>query len=48
LLARAELTILLATLCGHPPLQLADEVRWSGLQVGNHLGPTTLPVRFEG
>ncbi|MFC5141422.1 cytochrome P450 [Actinomycetospora rhizophila] len=47
-LARAELTILLTTLVGHPPLRLAGEVRWSGLQGGNHLGPTTLPVRFEG
>lgn len=47
-LARAELTILLTALCAHPPLRLTGEVRWSGLQGGNHLGPTTLPVRFEG
>ncbi|MEJ2860719.1 cytochrome P450 [Actinomycetospora flava] len=46
-LARTELTILLTTLCAHPRLHLSDEVRWSGLQGGNHLGPTALPVRFE-
>ena len=46
-LARAELSILLATLAVHPTLLPAGEVRWSALQGGNHLGPTTLPVRFE-
>lgn len=45
-LARTELTILLQTLCAHPPLHLAGEVTWSGLNGGNHLGPTSLPVRF--
>ncbi len=45
-LARAELTILLTTLTTHPPLRAAGEARWSGLQGGNHLGPTILPVRF--
>ncbi|WP_049743932.1 cytochrome P450 [Mycolicibacterium goodii] len=45
-LARAELTILLTTLTTHPPLRAAGEARWSGLQGGNHLGPTSLPVRF--
>ncbi|WP_199434228.1 cytochrome P450 [Qaidamihabitans albus] len=45
-LARSELAILLWRLCAHPPLAAAGEVRWSGLQGGNHLGPTTLPVRF--
>ncbi|MEV1295316.1 cytochrome P450 [Pseudonocardia sp. NPDC049635] len=46
-LARSELAILLARLCAHPPIVAAGEVRWSSLQGGNHLGPTTLPVRFE-
>lgn len=46
-LARAELTILLTTLTTHPPLRAAGEARWSGLQGGNHLGPTSLPVRFD-
>ncbi|GAA4917661.1 cytochrome P450 [Actinomycetospora succinea] len=45
-LARAELTILLTELCARPPLRLRGEVGWSGLQGGNHLGPTTLPVVF--
>ncbi|BBG00094.1 MULTISPECIES: cytochrome P450 [Pseudonocardia] len=45
-LARSELAILLTRLCAHPPVAADGEVRWSGLQGGNHLGPTTLPVRF--
>lgn len=45
-LARAELSILLRTLCTHPPLRPDGPVEWSGLQGGNHLGPTRLPVRF--
>jgi cytochrome P450 len=46
-LARSELTILLTTLSTHPPVRAAGEASWSGLQGGNHLGPTRLPVRFE-
>jgi cytochrome P450 len=46
-LARAELTILLTTLTTHAPLRSAGEARWGGLQGGNHLGPTSLPVRFD-
>ncbi|MBP2367532.1 cytochrome P450 [Pseudonocardia parietis] len=38
-LARAELSILLAA---HPPLHAAGEIRWSGLQGGNHLEPSEL------
>ncbi|NHU47526.1 cytochrome P450 [Rhodococcus sp. A14] len=46
-LARSELTILLETLCEHPPLRLTDDVRWSSLQGGNHFGPTQLPLTFD-
>ncbi|GLZ52143.1 cytochrome P450 [Actinomycetospora sp. NBRC 106378] len=45
-LARTELAILLRTLGELPPLHLDGEVTWSGLQGGNHLGPTRLPIRF--
>ncbi|MDL5158252.1 cytochrome P450 [Actinomycetospora termitidis] len=45
-LARTELTILLRVLAEHPALELTGDVTWSGLQGGNHLGPTSLPVRF--
>jgi cytochrome P450 len=46
-LARAELAILLTTLCAHPPLRAAGAPTWSGLRGGSHFGPATLPVRFE-
>ena len=46
-LARLELAVLLETLCNHPPVRLDGDVTWSGLQGGNHLGPTRLPLRFD-
>jgi cytochrome P450 len=46
-LARSELAILLTTLCRHARLRADGPADWSGLQGGNHLGPTALPVRFE-
>lgn len=46
-LARAELTILLEALCEHPPLALDGPAGWGPLQGGNHLGLTSLPLRFE-
>ncbi|MFG1923126.1 cytochrome P450 [Cryptosporangium sp. NPDC048952] len=45
-LARSELSILLTALTTHPPIRAAGDVVWSGLQGGNHLGPTRLPIRF--
>lgn len=47
-LARAELALLLAALCTHPPLRSAGQVTWSGLRGAAHLGPTAVPVRFDG
>jgi cytochrome P450 len=46
-LARSELSILLTALTTHPPMRAAGDAVWSSLQGGNHLGPTTLPIRFS-
>jgi cytochrome P450 len=46
-LARAELAVLLETLCGHPRLLPAGPATWGPLQGGNHIGLTHLPLRFE-
>ncbi|MEJ2871341.1 cytochrome P450 [Actinomycetospora sp. OC33-EN08] len=46
-LARTELQILLRALLEHPPMQRTGDVTWSGLQGGNHLGPTSLPIGFS-
>jgi cytochrome P450 len=46
-LARAELVILLETLCEYPPLRAAIPEEWGPLQGGNHLGLKRLPLRFE-
>lgn len=46
-LARAELAVLLETLCEHPRLRLDGPATWGPLQGGNHIGLTHLPVRFD-
>jgi cytochrome P450 len=46
-LARAELVILLETLCEYPPLHAAGPAAWGPLQGGNHLGLKRLPLHFE-
>jgi cytochrome P450 len=46
-LARAELVVLLETLCEQPRLLPAGPPTWGPLQGGNHIGLTHLPLRFE-
>jgi cytochrome P450 len=45
-LARAELKILLETLCAYPPVELAAPASFGHLEGGIHYGPTELQLRF--
>jgi cytochrome P450 len=46
-LARAELAVLLQTLCTYPRFRVSGEVTFSSPQGGIHYGPTALPLAFE-
>ncbi|SOD73144.1 cytochrome P450 [Jatrophihabitans sp. GAS493] len=46
-LVRAELKVLLETLCEFPRFLPAGEVTWGPLKGGAHYGPAHLPLQFE-
>lgn len=48
LLARTELRLLLEALLTVPPVRADGPPQFDGLMGGIHLGPRTLPIRFEG